>query len=98
MNDPPRRSLADRTDGGLDETSVEERLALAGATERHKAAATVEVCDRHIRDLRRGRMKSRWLCRRGVSPVAQGDDLWGTVLGGRGDRHGAFLRVKERGS
>src|SRR2546421_5378369 len=96
MHDAPRRSLTDRTDGRLDKTGVEKRLALAGAAERDKAAATVEVCDRDIRDLRRGRMKSRGLGRRGVPLVAQRDDLWRMFIGGRGDQEGGVLRVKER--
>src|SRR2546427_426928 len=53
MHGAPRRSLADRTDGGLDETGVEQRLALAGATECDEVAATIEVCDRRIRASRR---------------------------------------------
>src|SRR6267143_5073786 len=96
MHDAPRRSLTDRTDGCLDKTGVEERLALAGAAERDKAAATLEVCDRDIRDLRRGRMKSRGLGRRGVPLVAQRDDLWRSFICGRGDRERAVLQVKER--
>src|SRR2546422_6977418 len=86
MHDAPRRSLTDRTNGCLDKTGVEERLPLAGASERDKAAATVEVCDRDFRDLGRGRMKSRGLGRRGVPLVAQRDDLWWTFIGGPGDR------------
>src|SRR2546426_8704690 len=96
MHGAPRRSLADPTDGGLDETGVEKRLALARATERDEAAATIEVCDRHIRDLPRRRMKSRRLGRRGVPLVAQRDESGWTFVAGRGDRPRAALRAKER--
>src|SRR2546427_577510 len=95
MHDALCRSFTDCTDGCLDKTGVEERLPLAGASERDKAAATVEVCDRDFRDLGRGRMKSRGLGRRGVPLVAQRDDLWRTFIGGRGDRGGAVLRGEE---
>src|SRR2546422_11431394 len=97
MHDAPRRSLTDRTNGCLDKTGVKERLALAGAAERDKAAATVEVCDRDIRDLRRGRMKSRGLGRRGVPLVAERDDLWRTFIGGGGGRRRGGLRAERSG-
>src|SRR5437899_10812475 len=96
MHGAPRRSLADRTDGGLDETGVEQRLALARATERDEAAATIEVCDRHIRDLPRRRLKSRRLGRRGVPLVAQRAESGWTFVARRGDRQRAVLRAKER--
>ena len=96
MDGSRARRRADQLYGVFDEARGEERLAFAGAPERHEGPTGGDVLRRETRDLVRGGVERRGLTRLGLAVETWRDRGGWMLIRRRGDRKGALPASVER--